>query len=99
MTISLHYNHYQHCPSKYIESAWQQHLMFHESPMVNPAKDYSHYFLRNLFFLLFIGKYFCLQEQLMATVLLKDEVLQCSFIAAIDLLALTPFIPHNDLHN
>ena len=34
----------------------------------------------------------------MATVLLKDEVLQCSFIAAIDLLALTPFIPPKDLH-
>ena len=29
----------------------------------------------------------------MATVLLKDEVLQCTFIAAIDLLALAPFIP------
>ena len=35
----------------------------------------------------------------MATVLLKDEVLQCSFIAAIDLLALAPFIPRNDLHD
>ena len=34
----------------------------------------------------------------MATVLLKEEFLQCSFIAAIDLLALTPFIPLNDLH-
>ena len=32
----------------------------------------------------------------MATVLLKDEVLQCSFIAAIDLLALAPFTPRND---
>ena len=34
----------------------------------------------------------------MATVFLKEEFLQCSFIAAIDLLALTPFIPLNDLH-
>ena len=34
----------------------------------------------------------------MATALLKEEFLQCSFIAAIDLLALTPFIPLNDLH-
>ena len=34
----------------------------------------------------------------MATVLLKEEFLRCSFIAAIDLLALTPFIPLNDLH-
>ena len=34
----------------------------------------------------------------MATVFLKEEFLQCSFIAAIDLLASTPFIPLNDLH-
>ena len=34
----------------------------------------------------------------MATVSLKEEFLLCSFIAAIDLLALTPFIPLNDLH-
>ena len=34
----------------------------------------------------------------MATVFLKEEFLQCSFIVAIDLLALTPFIPLNDLH-
>ena len=46
----------------------------------------------------FIGIYFCSQEEHMATVFLKEEFLQCSFIAAIDLLASTPFIPLNDLH-